>query len=67
MAVRIGKKLNAQAADQVNIFSDKQIMLKSGSASILLKKNGDITIKGGKINIKASGDVNIKASKIKEN
>jgi type VI secretion system secreted protein VgrG len=67
MALGIGKKLNVQAADQINIFSDKQILLKSGSASITLKKNGDITIKGKKINIKGSGDVTIKGSKIKEN
>ena len=67
MALSIGKKLNVQAADQINIFSDKQILLKSGSASITLKKNGDITIKGKKINIKGSGDVIIKGSKIKEN
>ncbi len=67
MALSVGKKLNVQAADQINIFSDKQILLKSGSASITLKKNGDITIKGKKINIKGSGDVTIKGSKIKEN
>jgi type VI secretion system secreted protein VgrG len=59
MALSVGKKLNIQAADQVNIFSDKQIMLKSGSASIILKQNGDITIKGQ--------EINIKGSKIKEN
>jgi hypothetical protein len=32
-----------------------------------MKKNGDITIKGGKISINGSGDVAIKGSKIKEN
>jgi type VI secretion system secreted protein VgrG len=29
-----------------------------------MKKNGDIQLKGGKINIKGSGDVVIKGSKI---
>ena len=32
-----------------------------------MKKNGDITIKGNKINIKGSGDVIVKGSKITEN
>ena len=32
-----------------------------------MKKNGDIMIKGNKINVKGSGDVIIKGSKIKEN
>jgi type VI secretion system secreted protein VgrG len=67
MAVSVGKKLNIQAKDQINIFSDKQIVLKAGSASIALKKNGDIIIKGGKVSVKASGDIIMKGSKIKEN
>jgi type VI secretion system secreted protein VgrG len=32
-----------------------------------MKKNGDITIKGGKITIDASGDLVLKGSKIAEN
>jgi type VI secretion system secreted protein VgrG len=32
-----------------------------------MKKNGDITIQGKKINVKGSGDVIIKGSNIKEN
>jgi type VI secretion system secreted protein VgrG len=32
-----------------------------------MKKNGDIIIKGSKINVKGSGDVVIKGSKILEN
>jgi type VI secretion system secreted protein VgrG len=59
MGLNVGKKLNVQATDQ--------IMLKAGKASITLKKNGDIIIKGGKVNVKGSGDVTIKGSKIKEN
>jgi len=51
------------------------ITLKTGSASITLKKDGKITIKGrditidgaGKVNIKASSDVAIKGSKITQN
>ncbi len=63
----VGKKYVLEAADEIT--------LKTGSASITMKKDGTITIKGkditlegsGKINVKASGDVVIKGSKISQN
>ena len=54
-------------AKQIQLVGEDEIHLKCGSAEVLLKKNGDITIKGNKINIKGSGDVIIKGSKIAEN
>ena len=65
--LQVGKKLYIEAADEIT--------LKTGDASITMKKDGtiqikgkDITIKGsGKIGIKADGDVVIKGSKIAEN
>lgn len=65
--VDVGKKLTVEAGDSISITSDKEIVLKAGNASITLKKNGDITIKGNKINIKGDGDVVIKGSKIAQN
>jgi type VI secretion system secreted protein VgrG len=52
-----------------------RIVLNTGKASLVMKKDGTIQIKGkditisgsGKINIKASKDVNIKGSKVKNN
>ena len=58
-SVNVGKKLVVEAGDE--------IMIKTGKASILMKKNGDITIQGKKITIKGSGDVIVKGSKILEN
>ena len=63
----VGKNLAVTAADSIT--------LKTGDASITMKKNGDIQIKGknislegsGKISVKASGDVNIKGSKVTNN
>jgi type VI secretion system secreted protein VgrG len=70
-----GKKMSFSAGDDFSISGDKkgvieiadQLTIKCGSASITLKSNGDITIKGNKINIKGSSDVVIKGSKIAEN
>jgi type VI secretion system secreted protein VgrG len=64
---KIGKKLLIDAGDE--------IVLRSGSGSITIKKDGTITIKGkditidgsGKINVKASSDVVIKGSKVLQN
>lgn len=63
----VGKKLNVQATDAISITSDKEIVLKAGDASITLKKNGDIIVKGNKISVKADGDIVMKGSKITQN
>ncbi len=63
----VGKNLAITAADSVTI--------KTGDASITMKKNGDIQIKGknitlqgsGKIAVKADSEVNIKGSKVTNN
>jgi type VI secretion system secreted protein VgrG len=71
----IEKKTTLQSGDNLTITGKKKVLitaqdeitLKCGSASIILKKNGDIQISGNKINIKGSGDVQIKGSKIAQN
>jgi type VI secretion system secreted protein VgrG len=63
----VGKTLTISAADEITLIT--------GDASIVMKKDGTITIKGkditldgsGKIAVKASGDVTVKGSSIKEN
>jgi type VI secretion system secreted protein VgrG len=70
-----GKKMNFKAGDDFGIKGDKngvieiadQLTIKVGSASITLKKNGDITIDGKTINVKGSGNIVMKAQKILEN
>ena len=39
-----------------------EIVLRIGSATMTIKKNGDITIDGKNVNIKGSGKINAKAS-----
>jgi type VI secretion system secreted protein VgrG len=66
-SIKAGKNLTLAAGDQISI--------QTGSASITLKKDGTINIKGkditidasGKVNIKAGGDVVIKGSKVSQN
>ncbi|MGC4061916.1 MAG: type VI secretion system tip protein TssI/VgrG [Aquabacterium sp.] len=66
-ALKVGKNLVIDAGDAITI--------KTGSASITMKKDGTITIKGkditiegsGKINAKASSDMVLKGSKILQN
>jgi len=62
-------------AKKIFIQADEEINLKTGSATISMKKSGDILISGknvevkgsGKISLKASSDLTLKGSKIKEN
>ncbi|MER9595807.1 type VI secretion system tip protein TssI/VgrG [Mesorhizobium sp. M0244] len=65
--VNIGKEFTLEAADSITF--------KCGSAKIVMKKDGTITIDGkdiftkasGKINTKASGDIVMKGSSINQN
>ena len=61
------KKEFALTAKKITLTAEDELLIVSGSAKILLKKNGDIDISGKKINIKGSGDVIVKGSKIAEN
>lgn len=71
----IGKKDTLQIGKEWLVDVGDKIVFKCGDASITMKKDGSIDIKGkdikingsGKINIKASSDVVIKGSKISEN
>lgn len=71
----IGKNANMDVGKALGFVAGDQIVLKTGSASITMKKDGTITIKGknitvqgsGKINVKASSAVAIKGSKVTNN
>jgi type VI secretion system secreted protein VgrG len=66
-AREVGKTLTVNAADSITFVS--------GDASIVLKKDGTVTIKGkdislnasGKLNLIASSDITIKGSKVQQN
>lgn len=62
MTLQVGDNLTADIGKKLSMVAGDQITFKTGSASITLKKNGDITIKGKNISIKGSGKIDIKAS-----
>jgi type VI secretion system secreted protein VgrG len=71
----IGKDDKTQVGKKFFLDAGDEIALKTGDASITMKKDGTIQIKGkdititgsGKITVKASGDMVLKGSKIAEN
>ena len=57
--------MDAQSSESfIKIDKGDQIEIKCGQASIVLKKNGDITFKGGNIKIEGMKDIEMKASNI---
>ena len=71
----VGKDDVLSVGKKLTITVEDEIVLQTGDASIVMKKNGEITIKGkditlkgsGKINVNASSDVIIKGSKVMAN
>lgn len=63
----VGKNDTLDVGKNLAITAGDQITIKTGSASITMKKNGDITIKGGKITVNASKNLILKGAKVLEN
>jgi type VI secretion system secreted protein VgrG len=66
-ATSIGEDEALSVAKKITITAGEEIVLKTGSATLTMKKNGDIVIEGKMITVKGSGDVNIKGQKIHQN
>lgn len=65
--VEVAKDVSLQGGKKIVIEAKDELTLKCGSAQIVMKKNGDITIKGGKIDAKSSGKMTLKGSQIAQN
>ncbi len=69
------KSLTIRTGDQAISLTANEVVLKVGAASLAMKKDGSITLKGkditldgsGKISVKASGDITMKGAKINQN
>jgi type VI secretion system secreted protein VgrG len=55
------------SAKTITLEAADEITFKAGSAKIVMKNNGDITISGKNINVKGSGNVVLKGSKVLAN
>ena len=74
-SISVGENDSLAVKKKLLIDAGDQIVIQTGSASITMKKDGTITIKGkdikldgsGAITVKASGNVTIKGSKIAQN
>ena len=62
-----GADFSANSGAKMAIQATDEITLTCGSATIVMKSNGDITINGNKIQVEASSDMALKGSKITEN
>lgn len=60
-------KDSVHTAKTITFKADKQIVLQTGAAKIVMKNNGDITISGKNINVKGSANVVVKGSKVTMN
>lgn len=59
MTLMVGDNLSEDIGKKLKIVAGDEILLKTGAASILMKSNGDITIKGSNILVKGSGKINV--------
>lgn len=67
MTVKSGDDMEISGAKKAKIEIKDEFTLKCGKASITLKKNGDIIIKGNKISVKGKSDIKLKGSKVLNN
>ncbi len=67
MNLSSGKELRVSVGTKAGVVVANELTIQVGSATVTIKKNGNITIDGKKLSIKASGQVVINGSKIKLN
>lgn len=67
MSITVADNLSEDVGKRIRVVAGDEIELKTGKASIIMKKNGDITISGKNINLKGTGNVIIKGSKVSTN
>ena len=74
LQVNVGEKMSTVVSDvyklkakEITFSAEDSFIAKVGSATLEMKKDGTVVIKGGKVQVKANGDIVLKGSKISEN
>jgi type VI secretion system secreted protein VgrG len=62
-----GNGITIEAQKSISISAGDELTINCGQASIVLQKNGDISITGKEVSVKASGNIVLKGQKILEN
>lgn len=62
--VMTGHNLNVSCGKNASVVVADKLTFQCGSATIVVKKNGDVTIEAKKLNVTASGKITMKGSKI---
>ena len=62
-SISVGDNQTTSVGKNISIEAGDQIIIKTGKASITMKKDGTITIKGKDISVDGSGKIDVKASK----
>jgi type VI secretion system secreted protein VgrG len=65
--LEVGKDVTILVRGKVLVRADNEIRLETGDASLVLKPNGDIQLRGTRITIEGSADVHLKGSKVHTN
>ena len=66
-STNLGANESLYGGKTISISAGDEIVLRTGSATIVMKKNGDITNEGKTIIIKGLGDVIIAGQKVLQN
>lgn len=67
LSQQIGGSLGVTAAREIVLQAGDQLTLKSGSAQLVLRKDGTVVISGVRVEVKSSGDLVLKGSKVLTN
>jgi type VI secretion system secreted protein VgrG len=64
MTVTVDKSLSMKVTKSIAIEAGSDVLIRCGSAKVLLKKDGKVQVEGSQLNFKASGNVKVKGSSV---
>ena len=65
--VEVGKELTVVAGTKLVLRAGQELRIEVGSASLVLKANGEIQLRGNRVTIEGSAEVHIKGANVHTN